>query len=165
MRFGEPMWVCLGVPARGGGSLGVLRECSVCSTSGAELSCKCISSLVRVRSPLRCGETGEEKTPSTGSMPCSSRMPKSGSVMPVLLCMCQSPSCAALTCLGVRIPSHLSDIEVLVLRFSSPPRCDVVGSLAGRHPTRRPVFLVDLQLCDSGEKSAVCSMRVRDDCS
>lgn len=83
------MFVCFGVEARGGGSFGVLRRCNVCSTSGAELSCICISSLVSVRSPLRCGErcgeTGEEKMPDIGSRPYSSRTPLSGNVTPVLL--------------------------------------------------------------------------------
>lgn len=36
MRFGDPMLVCLGVVARGGGKRGVLRICKVSSTSGAE---------------------------------------------------------------------------------------------------------------------------------
>jgi hypothetical protein len=36
MRFGDPMLVCLGVVARGGGKRGVLRICNVSSTSGAE---------------------------------------------------------------------------------------------------------------------------------
>jgi hypothetical protein len=36
MRFGDPMLVCLGVVARGGGKRGVLRMCNVSSTSGAE---------------------------------------------------------------------------------------------------------------------------------
>jgi len=36
MRLGDPMLVCLGVVARGGGKRGVLRMCNVSSTSGAE---------------------------------------------------------------------------------------------------------------------------------
>lgn len=86
IRLGEPILVCLGVEARAGGSLGVLRRCSVWSTSGAELFWIFMSLLVRVRSPLRRGEgIGEEKMPEIGSMPCSSRTPLSGSVMPVFL--------------------------------------------------------------------------------
>jgi hypothetical protein len=36
IRFGDPILVCLGVVARGGGKRGVLRICNVSSTSGAE---------------------------------------------------------------------------------------------------------------------------------
>jgi hypothetical protein len=36
IRLGEPILVCLGVVALGGGRRGVLRMCSVSSTSGAE---------------------------------------------------------------------------------------------------------------------------------
>lgn len=90
IRFGLPIFVCFGVDARGGGSFGVFREWSVCSTSGADDSCMCISLLDSVASPLRAGDAiGDEKMPDTGSRPYSSRMPLSGSVIPVLLPRCQ----------------------------------------------------------------------------
>lgn len=108
------MFVCLGVDARGGGSRGVFRDVRVLSTSGPEpgdgsvsivdagatkmsdadlydilkldsLSWMFISLLLSVLSPLRCGETGDEKMCETGSRPCSSRIPGSLSVSPVFL--------------------------------------------------------------------------------
>lgn len=111
-RLGDPMLVCLGVVARGGGIRGVLRRCNVSSTSGAEpvgrllaqpnvgrillhlrfmralysLSCKSMALLVMILLP-RAGDSlrGEEKTPAMGSIPCSSRTPVSLSVTPVFL--------------------------------------------------------------------------------
>jgi hypothetical protein len=41
IRLGEPIFVCLGVVARGGGKRGVLRPINVSSTSGAEPMQRC----------------------------------------------------------------------------------------------------------------------------
>jgi hypothetical protein len=76
IRFGDPILVCLGVVARGGGKRGVLRICNVSSTSGAEpvetrqpqseyalliiasnvLSCSSIAFELDVPSAAFCGE-------------------------------------------------------------------------------------------------------------
>lgn len=45
-----------------------------------------------------------------------------------------------------RIPSNFAHVKVLILRFASPAGRYV--SFAFRHAARRPVFFVDLQLCD-----------------
>ena len=110
IRLGDPMLVCLGVLARGGGKRGVLRMFNVSSTSGAEpvengwlvslcspekvpflfaavysLSCNCIALELEVPRAGFSGDIGDEKMPDMGSMPCSSRTPVSMRTIPVLL--------------------------------------------------------------------------------
>lgn len=146
MRLGEPMFVCLGVDARAGGKRGVLRMCSVSSTSGAEpvrygmlatkcllatdegpfmvvfvLSCRSIAWELEVPCACFSGEVGDEKMPDIGSMPYSSRTPVSIRTIPVLLSRRQY----RLSCILWRdhdSPANFANIKVLVPSPTSPAR-------------------------------------------
>lgn len=132
--------MCLGVVARGGGRRGVLRECSVSSTSGAEpvkdgwlvplrlmapdlhlfmtvyvLSCNSIALELDVPCACFSGEVGDEKMPDMGSMPCSSRTPVSTNMIPVLLSRRQC--CTTYNLLRKPdLPTDLAYIKILVAR-------------------------------------------------
>lgn len=117
------------------------------------------------------GLTGEENMPDTGSMPYSSRIPVSFSVIPVLLKPQYQhlPPPSAVRAQSFYSPSHLSHLEVLIARPPFPARrmlrrClpSIFASfiLLGRrdsHTARRAVFLVQLQCVGEMEQYPIQS--------
>ena len=82
--------------------------------------------------------------PDIGSKPCSSRTPLSGSVMPVLLRYSQYRHARSGLRMGLRIPSDLSNVEVLSLCFPSSSRREMARFAVGDVERRRQVLLVQL---------------------
>lgn len=144
MRLGDPILVCLGVLARGGGKRGVLRMFNVSSTSGAEpvgnswlvslrlpdkvailfaalysLSCNCIALELEVPCAIFSGDMGDEKMPDMGSMPCSSRTPVSMRTIPVLLPQHQHQSLVSHFCAD---PTHRPTLPTSKYWFPVRPR-------------------------------------------